>query len=130
MFGFPRRLSDARMNDKFFLKFFRTTDYADKTDGGLCGEAKGKRRGESGPFALGASPFSPRNVNSAVTISHKLAAVRCVSPYRLYATSESRPKNVESVSVRSGAQPPAPRATALERILTEGSEENEDRNWI
>ena len=38
---FPRGLSDVRMNDKLFLKFFRTTDYADKTDGGLCGKAKG-----------------------------------------------------------------------------------------
>ena len=38
---FPKGLSDARMNDKLFSKFFRTTDYADKTDGGLCGKAKG-----------------------------------------------------------------------------------------
>ena len=70
-----------------------------------CAERqRGKRRGESGCFALGASPFSPRDGNSAVTISHRLGAVRCVSPYRVYAISESRPKNVESVSLRSGAQ--------------------------
>ena len=96
-----------------------------------CAERqRGKRRGESGCFALGASPFSPRDGNSAVTISHRLGAVRCVSPYRVYAISESRPKNVESVSLRSGAQATGSTCNGIRENSYRGSEENEDRNWI
>ncbi len=101
---FPRGLSDVRMNDKLFLKFSEPRITRIKRMADCAERQRGKRRGESGCFALGASPFSQRNGNSAVTISHRLAAVRCVSPYRVYAISESRPKNVESVSLRSGAQ--------------------------
>src|SRR6266852_5805148 len=77
--AFPKGLSDARMNDKLFSKIFQNHGLPAFAQGyggqarlkriADCAERqRGKLRGESGCFALGASPFSPRNGNSAVTI--------------------------------------------------------------